>query len=134
MERSFLQGLIVVCTVATFGVASAQPCDRAFPTISGQKTKCAGILIPTVDANRALACLKFDLPQCLEKRDAEQRLCHVDKTALDTLLNAERERVRSLLTVQPEPVVSGWFGEAVAFGLGVGVAALAVYAWSEVRD
>lgn len=126
--------MIVVCTVATFGVASAQPCDRASPTVTGQTVRCAGILVPTVQANRALACLRFDLPQCLEKKDAEGRLCDVDKSALDTLLKMERERVKSLLVAQPEPVVSGWFGEAVAFGLGVGVAALAVYAWSEVRD
>ena len=92
------------------------------------------MLVPTDQANKAIACLRFDLPACLERRRAADKVCDVDKSSLGALLKMERERVRSLLTVQPEPVVSGWFGEAVAFGLGVGVAALAVYAWSEVRD
>lgn len=134
MERSLFQGLIAICIVATFGVASAQPCDRALPVVSGQRLACAGVLVPTDQANKAIACLRFDLPACLERRRAADKVCDVDKSSLGALLKMERERVRSLLTVQPEPVVSGWFGEAVAFGLGVGVAALAVYAWSEVRD
>jgi len=134
MERSLLKVVAACCIVATSGVASAQPCGRAFPTTTGQKTKCSGILIPTVQANRALACLRFDLPQCLERRDVSSRLCEVDKKALDSLLSIERDRVKSLLSVPKPPVVSGWLGESVAFGLGVAVTALAAYAWSEARD
>jgi hypothetical protein len=134
MERGFLRVVAFCCTVATSGVASAQPCDRASPTITGQNVKCAGILIPTVQANRALACMRFDLPQCLERKDAVSRLCEIDKSALDTLLKMERQRVKSLLVVPKERVVSGWLGESVAFGLGVAVAALTAYAWIEARD
>ena len=134
MERSLLKVVAACCIVATSGVASAQPCDRALPAVTGQRLPCAGILVPTDQANKALACLRFDLPQCLERRDVSSRLCEVDKNALDSLLSIERERVKSLLSVPNPPGVSGWLGESVAFGLGVAVAALAAYAWSEARD
>ena len=78
--------------------------------------------------------MRFDLPECMERKSAAARLCDVDKGALDTLLKMERQRVKSLLVVPKERVVSGWLGESVAFGLGVAVAALAAYAWSEARD
>lgn len=131
MERSVFQVAIVFCILATQVVAFAQPCARAFPTTTGQKTKCAGILIPTVQANRALACMRFDLPQCFERMDVSKRLCDVDKSALSALLKAERANFKLPVTVVSE---SGWLGEAVAFGLGLAVSALAAYAWSEARD
>ena len=131
MERSVLQVAVVFCIVATTGVALAQPCTRAFPTVSGQTVVCAGILVPTVDANRALACMRFDLPQCLERSGMSKRLCDVDKGALSALLKAERANFKLPVIVVAE---SGWLGEAVAFGLGLAVSALAAYAWSEARD
>ena len=134
MERSLLRVVVAYCIFATSGVATAQPCDRALPVISGERSRCAGLLVPTDQANKALACLRFDLPECMERKDASARLCDVDKSALDTLLGLERQRVRSLLLVPKERAVSGWLGESVAFGLGVAVAALAAYAWSEARD
>ena len=82
--------------------------------------------------------MRFDLPQCLERKDAASRLCEIDKSALDTLLKIERERVASVLAPpQPTPGPDGFYGEALAFGVGVVVGALALYAAQEalrVRD
>jgi len=134
VERSLLEVVAVCCIAATSGVALAQPCDRALPAVTGQRSPCAGVLIPTAEANKALACLRFDLPECMERKDAVSRLCEVDKSALETLLGIERERVRLYLVAPKVPAVSGWAGEAVAFGLGLVVSAVAAYAWSEARD
>ena len=60
-----------------------------------------------------------------------KRLCDVDKGALSALLKAERANFKLPVIVVAE---SGWLGEAVAFGLGLAVSALAAYAWSEARD
>ena len=133
MERS-LRGLAfsLCCTVATGGVASAQPCVGAILTIEGAIAPCAGILVPTAQANVAVQCLKVELPKCRAESAAQAELCDVDRTALRGLLDVERSRVEALAPVEVVAQSGGWVRQVVAFAVGAIVAGAGAYAWAEL--
>jgi hypothetical protein len=130
-------GLLVVLVFGWNKVLAA-PCPKAQAVTEGTEVPCDGILIPAVDAKRALSCMTVELPDCLKTAGLDATQCEVDKTELKKARDAHQKRAdvldKRLAEVSLAPEVpwheKPWF---VAVASVVSTAVVAVAVWGIVE-
>jgi len=113
--------------------AAATVCHGAHALGDGEPAPCSGIIVPEVDAIRALRCIREALPTCVADAGLREAELLAENRRLETVLEVEVERVASLamsLDSIPPVVHPGsswtrtaiWSGAALLVGLAAGAA------------
>lgn len=124
------QAAAVALCCAFGGVALAEPPADRCVAVRGQKAACSGIVIPTVEIKRALACA-VELRDAQRLAQLQQGECQATQRQLEAELAAERTRgdkldaeLQQRTTPPPEVDLTPWYiGTAI---LGTGLVALAI--------
>lgn len=119
-----LAAALVLGLLSPVNMYAAPACTRAIYVTE----PCAGLLVPTEDANTAQACVRHGLPDCLLGLKRQQQDSAVDASYAAKLLQIERlraDRLDALLATTllcPKPEVPAWHSSRVLW-FGVGFAA-----------
>lgn len=74
--RRLIQTVLVV--VATWGVASAEPCREAIPVSGGDVISCSGVLLPDDQARDTLRLIQVEIPMLQSALQREEELHWLD--------------------------------------------------------
>ena len=118
--------------VALLLVVHSNPCADSFPIDQGEAASCDGVVVPSAQAVKAIACVTVDLPTCAAELSSSEKRAEIvnassaaQMAALNTHINACE---RALLDYASEEKRAWWDSPSIGFGAGVLVTTATVVA------
>jgi len=114
-------------------LAASSPCEQAFSVAEGDSAPCSGVLVPSSEALDCMSCIRVNLPECAAKFRFLHRECQINLEALDSAVQAERDRGDNLQAALAEGLRGPPWYEHPAFVMIGGVLLGSTATWAALK-